>query len=589
MQHNIVFGVLILTLGLFVWGKIRHDLVALCALFILVLLGITDSSAAFTGFGHPAVITVASVLIISKGLELSGLADLLGKWVSAAGNSITVRLIFLTLIVAFASAFMNNVGALAIVMPAAIQTAKKSSISPSKILMPLAFASLLGGMMTLIGTPPNIIISSFRAEVKGEPFGMFDFMSTGIFLTIAGTAFLSFIGWRLIPKRLEGKSGGEIFDIDNYLTEAYIVKGSKLEGKRITELNDISEAQVQVLSITRNKRKIHIMNKTETFLEGDVLILESDADELKTFIRDTGIKLAGDKKHGIDAAEGGDLVITEAVVTENSRLSGRSVSNIKLRNRFMVNLLAVARKDRKVVKNLVCLKIRPGDVLLLQGIEDNMPDILSQLGCLPLAKRELKIGNNEKLILAASIFALSVAAAVSGLLPAQISFSIAALIMVFSGILPVRKIYDSVDWPVIVLLGAMIPVGEALESSGGAAVISSSVLRIGGNSAGWMLIPVFLAVTMILSGVINNAATVILMAPISLKIAAGSGLSADPFLIAVAIGASSSFLTPVAHQSNTIVMTPGGYRFSDYFKLGIPMSLLVILLGTPLILFFWPL
>ncbi|MGD9707409.1 MAG: SLC13 family permease [Candidatus Delongbacteria bacterium] len=589
MEHNTVFAVLILTLGLFVWGKIRHDLVALSALFLLVILRVVDPASSFEGFGHPAVITVAAVLIIGKGLEFSGLVDLIGKWVSKVGDNFILQVSVLSLIVAVASAFMNNVGALAIMMPVAIQMAKKTKNSPSKILMPIAFASLLGGMMTLIGTPPNIIISSFRAEEQGTPFGMFDFMPVGLFVMLGGVAFVSLIGWRILPKRAGGKSDQELFDVDDYMTEAVAEKDCKIIGKSIKEIYELSEAEIQILGLIRSNKRIHAPSRNEIILENDGLIIESDADELKIFINDTKLKLVGDKKLRTDAEGSKNVHIAEAVITSNSRLPGRKVKDIRLRSRYGINLLAIARKDSRISQKLDSVTLKTGDVLLLQGLESSLNDVINLLGCLPLASRGLRIGYQTKIPLALGIFILSILAVVFGFLPVQVSFSIAAFLMVLSGIIPLREIYESVDWPVIVLLGAMIPVGAALESSGGAQIIADSVYSLRESVPGWGLLAIVLVATMFLSDLINNAATVVLMAPVAIGIANSTGYSIDPFLMAVAIGGSSAFLTPIGHQSNTLVMAPGGYKFSDYWKMGLPLEVIIVAVGMPLILFFWPL
>lgn len=484
---------------------------------------------------------------------------------------------------------MNNVGALAIMMPVAIQMAKKTKNSPSKILMPIAFASLLGGMMTLIGTPPNVIISSFRAEEHGTPFGMFDFMPVGLFVMLAGVAFVSLVGWRILPKRTGGKSDGELFDVEDYMTEAVAEKDCKIIGKSIKEIYELSEAEIQILGLIRNNKRIHAPGRNEIILENDGLIIESDADELKIFINDTKLKLVGDKKLRTDAEGSKNVHIAEAVITSNSRLPGRKVKDIRLRSRYGINLLAIARKDSRISQKLDSVTLKTGDVLLLQGLESSLNDVINLLGCLPLASRGLRIGYQTKIPLALGIFILSILAVVFGFLPVQVSFSIAAFLMVLSGIIPLREIYESVDWPVIVLLGAMIPVGAALESSGGAQIIADSVYSLRESVPGWGLLAIVLVATMFLSDLINNAATVVLMAPVAIGIANSTGYSIDPFLMAVAIGGSSAFLTPIGHQSNTLVMAPGGYKFSDYWKMGLPLEVIIVAVGMPLILFFWPL
>jgi len=588
MDQIIVFTTLLLVLALFSWGRIRHDFVALIALFLLVVARIVPPAKAFAGFGHPAVITVAAVLIIGKALEYSGLIDVLGKWVMMVGKNLFVQIITLSLLVAVASAFMNNVGALAIMMPVAIHMARKSGNSPSYVLMPIAFASLLGGMTTLVGTPPNIIIATFRADELGEAFGMFAYSPVGVGVAVVGIVFISLIGWRLIPKRAGKKQEQELFRIDDYITEVKVIKESKLTGKSISELKEDSKADVQVLGLVRNNRRIHAPDDREELQAGDIMILETDAEELKTFLDNTGLELVGSKQFRKDAIGSKNIAITEVVVMAGSPLIGQTKTSVHLRSRFGVNLLAVARREKKIHRRLDSIVFRAGDVLLLQGRAHMIDDIITTMGCLPLARRGLRLGYKRRISLSLGIFAVSIVLVVAGILPVQIAFSMAAVTMVLSGMLPPRDVYTSIDWPVIVLLGAMIPVGAALETTGGANLIATQILRLGNTLPLWALVTIILVVTMFLSDIINNAATVVLMAPVSISVAHGLGVSIDPFLMAVALGGSCAFLTPIGHQSNTLVMGPGGYRFSDYWRMGLPLEILIVLFGVPLILYFWP-
>jgi di/tricarboxylate transporter len=588
MDQWMVFGTLGLALVLFAWGKIRHDFVALISLFLLIIAGIVDPDQAFKGFGHPAVITVAAVLIIGKALEFSGLIDLLGKWVMKIGDSLLLQILVLSVLVAVASAFMNNVGALAIMMPIAIHMARKSGNPPSYILMPIAFASLLGGMTTLIGTPPNIIIATFRADELGEPFGMFDFSPVGAALTLAGIAFITLIGWRFLPKRAAKKSEKELFDIDDYITEVEIPKDSKMAGKTIAELLEKTDADVQILGLVRQKKRLHAPENEEVLLEKDIIIIESDADDLEAFLKDTELKLVGDQKLRKDAEGSDKIAITEAIVMADSSLIGRTTAELRMRSRYGINLLAVARREQRIRRRLDHVIFRTGDVLLLQGQEDLLNDTITSIGCLPLAQRGLRLGYKTKIPLALGIFAISIILVAAGLLPVQVAFSIAALVMVLSGVLPLKEVYTSVNWPVIVLLGAMIPVGAALETTGGAALIAGMILDLGQSIPAWAILTIILVVTMFLSDVINNAATVVLMAPIAIGVANGIGASIDPFLMAVAVGGSCAFLTPIGHQSNTLVMGQGGYKFTDYWRMGLPLEVIIVALGIPAIMYFWP-
>ena len=589
MDHHIVFGTLILVIILFAWGRIRHDLVALIALSITVIFGVTDPDVAFKGFGHPAVITVAAVLVIGKALEFSGLIDLLGKWVMKLGDNLILQIITLSVLVAIASAFMNNVGALAIMMPVAIHLARKSGNPPSYLLMPIAFASLLGGMTTLIGTPPNIIIATFRADEMGQAFGMFDFSKVGIFILIAGILFITLIGWRLIPKRTTKKSDDAIFTIDDYISEMEVVKGSAIIGKSIGELADISEAEIQVLGLVRDGKRIHAPEPEEVFKIKDIILIESDTDGLKLFTEDAGVKLVGGKKFRKDAQGSDKIAINEAVVMADSSLIGQTAASMRMRSKYSINLLAIARRDQKIHKRIDHVVFKTGDVLLLQGREHMLDETITSMGCLPLARRGLRLGYKTKIPLALGVFSLAIITVVSGLLPVQVAFTLAAIVMILTGVLPIKHLYTSIDWPVIVLLGAMIPVGTALETSGGAERIAAIILNMGEVIPAWALLAIILGVTMFVSDIINNAATVVLMAPIAISVANGHGYSIDPFLMAVAIGGSCAFLTPIGHQSNTLVMGPGGYKFTDYWRMGLPLELIIVAIGVPLIMFFWPL
>lgn len=588
MGYGLVFGVLVMVLILFVWGKIRHDFVALLALFVLIILNVIDPADAFIGFVNPAVITVAAVLVIGKGLEFSGLIDLMGKWVMKIGKKPFTQILSLSLFTALASAFMNNVGALAIMMPIAIHLARKTNYPVSYILMPIAFASLLGGMTTLIGTPPNIIIATFRATATGRSFSMFDFFSVGAGIALIGILFISLIGWRLLPKR-SNASGSMLFEIDDYITEVELTKDSKIVNTSIQDLQLHTKADIQILGIIRNKTHIHAPDQDEILKAKDILILETDTEILKTFIADTNVVLVGNKKTQEDEKLTKNLSVVEAVVMADSLLIKKTSTAMRLRSRYGINLLAVARKGQKIQRRLDQVIFQTGDVLLLQGRADTLNETIISIGCLPLAQRDVRLGYKTKIPLALGIFISSILIVVTGIYPVEVAFPMAALAMILTGILPVKDVYTSVDWPVIILLGAMIPIGTALETSGGAALIASFVLHFGQGYPPWVILATILIVTMFLSDIINNAATVVLMAPIAIGVAKGLNFSIDPFLIAVALGASCAFLTPIGHQSNTLVMGPGGYKFTDYWRMGLPLEIIIVVIGVPLIMRFWPL
>lgn len=495
----------------------------------------------------------------------------------------------LSLIVAVSSAFMNNIGALAILMTVAIQLARKHKYSPSFILMPIAFASLLGGMTTLIGTPPNIIISAFRGQDNLEPFSMFDFSPVGVVITIAGLLFITLIGWKLIPKRKEGEDGSNLFEINNYITEVRINEESKLDGKNLKDVYNISDADLILIGLVREEKRVNISNYYGKLQIGDILIIESDTEGLKTFIEACKCELVGDEKLYPKAEGSDDYIILEAIIQNHSTLVGETASSMRLRSRYDINLLALARQNKTLRKRIDKVTFQAGDVLLIQGREEDMSAKMELLGCLPLAERKLDISKPTRTIYALAIFIASILMVVFNILPVEIAFSIAAMAMVLIKILPLKNVYQNIDWPIIILLAAMIPVGEAFETTGGADLISSQVIIMSDSFPTWAILAFVMTVTMLLSNVINNAATAVMMAPIAIKIAEDLSFSADPFLMAVAIGASAAFLTPIGHQSNTLVMSPGGYKFGDYWRMGLPISILIVAISIPMILMVWPL
>lgn len=588
MDQIIVFTTLFLALIFFVWGKVRYDIVAFLALFILVVTNIIPSERAFSGLSHPAVITVAAVLVISKALQHSGLVDVIVDWISNISKKLWVQVILLSTIVALASGFINNIGALAIIMPVALHLSRINNFSPSLLLMPLAFASILGGMTTLIGTPPNIIISTFRDQQLGERFNMFDFAPVGASLTIIGLLFITLIGWRFLPKRQSKEAILDMFEIDNYITEMVISEDSELIGVPVSKFNEVGETEITILGIIRNGMRIHAPSAWEEFQKGDILITEGDTEDFKKF-SDANKALITEGERLRDSAKGSsDIQTQEAIVMANSSIIGYSAIDSKIRTQYKVNVLAIARQNKKINKRLSKIKIKAGDVLLLQGESENLKEAIKTLQFLPLAKRELNIGKPRRVIGALGIFLAAIICLVLGLLRVEIAFSLAAVILVLTKILPLKEVYLSIDWPVIILLAAMIPVGEAFESSGGAETVTKLILSIDNTYPIWLFMGILMTVTLLLSNIINNAATVVLMAPIAIKIADNFDVSTDPFLMTIAVGASCAFLTPIGHQSNTLVMGPGGYKFSDYWKMGLPLTLAIIFIGVPLILYFWP-
>jgi di/tricarboxylate transporter len=589
LEQLVVFGTLLGALVLFVWGKWRYDLVAMMALLVVTVTGIVEAEQAFMGFANPAVVTVAAVLVISRCLINAGLVDLIGSRISHLERP-TVQVAVLCSVVLVLSAFINNVGALALLLPVAIRLARKHGRSPSYLLMPLAFCSLLGGMTTLIGTPPNLIIANFRRQTEAAaPFGMFDFTPVGLGVALAGLAFIVLLGWRLTPQRTGQASREDLFHIEDYLTEVRIPPGSSAIGKMLRELLQAAKADVVVVGFVRAGRRFTAPSGFVTLRGGDVLTLEADPESLKTFIDAYKLELEADEKLGPDVLRSDEISLVEAVVSENSPLENRTAKLLNLRWRYGVNVLAVARRGQRLSGRLGDIRFRVGDILLLQIPTNAVQETLSALGCLPLAERGLRLGQPRRIALSVTLFGVAIALSATGLLTAPVAFAAAAVAMVLVRLIPLREVYQSIDWSIIVLLGAFIPVGFALETTGGAQLIAEGVLSLQERFSPAMLLGLITVVTMLLSSVINNAAAAVLLAPIGINVARGLGVSADPFLLAIAIGASCAFLTPIAHQSNTLVMGPGGYKFSDYWPMGLPLAVIVVAVAVPLLLLFWPL
>ena len=588
IEEIIVFCVLLATLVLFVWGRWRYDVVALLALLAVTVTGIIPGGEAFAGFGHPAVITVAAVFVVSRGLLNAGIVDVISQKLSQVSNRPGAQLASLTGLVMLFSAFMNNVGALALLMPVAIRMSRQNGRSPSALLMPLAFGSLLGGLITLIGTPPNIIVATFRAQQGLEPFRMFDFTPVGLGVAVAGGLFIVLIGWRLVPQRQGQASREDIFQIENYITEIRIPEESEMVGRPLRDLHQ-PDRETIVVSLVRGKQRLPAPSSFEILRGGDILIVEANSEDLKNLTSSLKLELVGSKALGAEVLQSGAISMMEAVIRPGSPMVGQTVRSLNLRWQYGLNLLAVARHGVRLQARLIGMRFRAGDVLLLQGATNTFTAALASLGCLPLAERGLNLGRPRRLFLSVGIFGTALLTAAVGLLPVQVAFIGAVVAMLLTNLITLTEAYDSIDWPIIVLLGAMIPVGQALEVSGGADLIARQVLNIAEGVSPVITLVIVLVATMFLSDLVNNAAAAVLMAPIGMTIAEALGASADPFLMCVAIGASCAFLTPIGHQSNTLVMGPGGYQFGDYWRMGLLLEIIIALTALPLIIRFFPL
>ncbi len=573
--------------GLLLWGRWRYDLVAFGALMAGVVLGVVETKHAFDGFGHPATLVVALVLVVSAGLVRSGAIYLITRTLVDSTRSLGSHITIMGAVGGVLSGFMNNVAALALLMPVDIQTARKAGRAPGLSLMPLSFATILGGMATLIGTPPNIIIASIREDATGESFAMFDFAPVGGITALVGLLFVALFGWRLIPNRSDALKEAE--DFSAYIAELTVPEGSKQIGKRVAELEDIAEkADVAIIGLMRDGKRRYGAARNSLLREGDTLVLEASPDALDEFRATLGLAFADKAREEQLKAAGDGLDLVEVVVTEEARIAGKTAMSVGLSWRKQTVLMGLSRRGQRITSQIRKTTVEPGDILLLLVPKGAGPDVTDWLGCLPLADRGLAVTQDSKTWLAIGLFAAAVAAASLGLVYLPIALGIVVVAYVLLKILPLAELYDHINWPVVVLLGSMIPLGAALESSGGTELLASSMLSFTSGMPAWAILTVLMLVTMTLSDVLNNTATTIVAAPVGIEMARALDVSPDPFLMAVAVAASSAFLTPIGHKNNTLILGPGGYKFGDYWRMGLPLEIIVVAVSIPLILVFWP-
>ena len=587
-DQTILFGLCTLVFVFLIWGRWRYDLVAFVALLAALLTGVVPKELAFSGFGHPATVIIALVLIVSKGLSNSGAIELVARHVVDASRKLSTHITIMSGLAASLSAIMNNVAALALLMPVDMQAAKKAGRSPSMTLMPLSFASILGGMITLIGTPPNIVIAEYRGEALGEPFRMFDFAPVGLACAVVGVAYVALIGWRLLPKeRQSADAGKDLFNLEDYVAEVRVREGSPIIGSRVRDLDaDVERLDVEIIGLIRKGRRLPGQARIAEIQADDILILEASPDSIEEALGALQLDYVGKGEGRLGSR---DLVLQEVLVPESSRLAGRSAMSVRLLYRYRVTLVGVSRQGKRFREKVRALEIKPGDVLLLLGSEDRLTDVTWRLGLLPLVDRGHSVMQREKVWLAVGIFAAAITAASFGLVYLPVALGCVVALYILLGIVPLRDVYTSVEWPVIVLLGSMIPIGGALESTGGTALIAGGIVDVSAGLSPVIVLGLLVVVTMTLSDVMNNTATAVIAAPIAVEIAERLGVNSDPFLMGVAVAASCAFLTPIGHKNNTLVMGPGGYRFGDYWRMGLPLEILIVVVSVPALVFFWPL
>ncbi len=587
LDQGLAFTIIIGMMALFAWGRFRYDLVAVLALLAAIAAGIVPPDKAFSGFSDDIVIIVASALLVSAAVARSGVVERVVRMLGPYLTTITRQIVALVGSVTLLSGFVKNIGALAMLMPITFQLARRTGTSPSSLLMPMSFGALLGGIVTLIGTSPNIIVSRLREQILGEPFNMFDFTPVGAGIAIVGVIFLTF-GWRLLPKDRKGAvSMDAAFNLEGYTTEVTVPEDSPAAGVTVKALEELGENEIEVVTLLRGRARRYEPAGNAQIKAGDILILRGEPQALERIVALEKLQLLRGEKGKEPDMPSDAIGVMEAVITRESQLVGSSVGRLKLFDRHGVDLLAVSRRGRRIANRLRAVKLRAGDVVVLRGDLTTMPETLGELHCLPLAERDLNIGRKGSL-LPVGVLAAAMALVAFNLVPVAIAFFGAAVILLLAGSLSLRDAYDAIEWPILIMLGALIPVSEALRTTGGTDLIAGWLSTAAGALPSLGALALIMAAAMAVTPFMNNAATVLVMGPIAATFAANLKENPDPFLMAVAIGAACEFLTPIGHQCNTLVMGPGGYRFGDYWRLGLPLSLIVLAVGVPLIAFFWP-
>lgn len=582
-------SIFVIVMALMVWGRLRYDLVACIGLMAGIGVGIVPYKDAFKGFSDDIVIIVASALVISAGVARSGILVSLLRLVTPYLKSTQSQVIVLVTAVGVLSAIVKNIGALAMLLPIAFQFARRSGQSPSVFLMPMAFASLLGGIVTLVGTSPNVIVARVRGEITGEPFEMFDFTPVGILIAAAGIAFLC-VGYRLLPRNRQGAGGlSDALESKDYVTEARVGEKSPMIGKTISDLMGRAEPGVTLISLISGKRQPVALFPDVEIDEGDILLFRGEQGALDNLVKEAGLLLEGDDRPTESEKSAGKSMSIEVVIAPDSILIGSGAGLANLHQRYGINLLAVGRSGEKLNQRLRDIQLRMGDTLVIRGAERSLTENLVELGLLPLAARTITLGEARRGWVALSILAVAIVLLAMNLLPVALTLFGAAGLMILLGALPVREAYDKIEWPILIMFAALIPLSDSLSTTGTTKLIADGLSVAGANLPPWGALALVMAGSMAVTPFLNNAATVLVVAPIGAVYAKTLGYNIDPFLMAVAIGAACDFLTPIGHQCNTLVMGPGGYKFIDYPRLGAPLSLLVLVLGVPLIMIFWPL
>jgi di/tricarboxylate transporter len=582
----ILLGVVIVLLAS---ERLREDLVAMLALAALVVFGILTPEQALSGFSNQATVAVACMFLLSAGLQASGFVQFAGDRLLKSGpHTTTVLVLLCAVVIGPVSAFINNTAAVAVFLPVALRASHGSRVSPSRVLMPLSFFAMLGGMCTLIGTSTNILVSSLAAQHDIRPFGMFEFAPVGLVLLAAGTVYLLVFGRKLLPERVQAESLTAGFHLNRYLSEVVVLPGSSLVGKSLLEAKLGERYDLEVLALIRPNGDRLVPGEVDRLHEGDLLLIKAAAAALVQLRDRAGIGIKPGR-HPDDAdLRSADSVLMEAVIAPNSPLEGRTMKGVDFRHRYGATALAIRRHGEDIQEKIGRVRLRLGDEMLILAPRLNLERLKRETDFVILQELDVPVMNPVRALIAVAIVAAVVATAALRLYTIAEAAVVGSVLMVLSGCLPVRKIYRDIDWRVIFLIAGLVPMGIALESSGAAGSLIMGLLKLIGGWGPTVVLSAFFLVASLLTGFMSNAATAALLAPLAITCARALGVEERPFLMALAFAASAAFYTPVGYQTNLLVYGPGGYRFMDFVKVGVPLNLVIWVLATLMIPWLFP-
>ena len=594
MSIYLTLAVVVAALVCFITEVLPVDITALCVAVILIVLGLVTPDEGIAGFGNSATITVMAMFILSAGITRTGVVqifrDLLLEW---GGKSITRQILVMGLLVGPISGFINNTAVVAIFLPIVEEWCKKRGVSPSKLLMPLSFVTILGGMITVIGTSTNVLASGIANDLGYEEFRLFQFTSLGIVTFLIGLAYLAFIAPRLLPNRKDLMSDrvSEDYGLEDYVTEVVVKPSSKLIGKTLRSAQLRTDFQVDVLEIIRNGERLTQPVAERRVCADDILIMRGKTEDVLKIRTEQDLDLLPDVKFNPQNLEqelsSANEGVAEVLILSNSRLIGTTLKDLKFRQRYNLTVLAIRRGEELIRDRLDRVRLKFGDLMLVQGAKQSLLGLQTTRELLVIEQKEPEAIRRDKAWIAIAIILGVILLAAFDLLPILVSALIGVVLMIVTGCLQPGELYGAVRWDVIFLLAGLIPLGTAMENSGATQWLADNLLAVGGNLNGYWILLFFFVITSLLTEILSNNASVVLLIPIAVKVAESLNLNPVAMMFAVTFAASNSFMTPIGYQTNTMVYSPGGYKFSDFFRVGAPLNLIMAIVTPLLIMSFY--